>query len=198
MDGLGKAKYFSTLDLASGYWQIGLSQDAKEKSAFCTPGGLYQFKVMPFGLTNAPATFQRLMERVLAGLQWDICLVYIDDVIIFSQTVEEHIQQLGVVLERFKEAGLKLKPKKCFLFRKKVNYLGHVVSEDGIETDPDKIKAVLEWSTPETVKEVRSFLGLCSYYRRFVPEFATIARPLIKLTEKNEEFCWGAEQQEAW
>ena len=198
LDSLGKAQFFSTLDLASGYWQIGLSDDAKAKSAFCTPGGLYQFKVMPFGLTNAPATFQRLMERVLAGLQWEICLVYIDDVIIYSQTIEDHLRQLRMVFERLSAAGLKLKPKKCNLFRRQVQYLGHIVSDKGIQTDPDKIKAVADWSTPRTVKEVRSFLGLCSYYRRFVPEFATIARPLIKLTEKNQDFEWTQEQEEAW
>ena len=97
MDALGKAQFFSTFDLASGYWQKGLTEEAKEKSAFCTPGGLYQFKVMPFGLTNSPATFQRLMERVLAGLQWDICLVYIDDIIIFSKKMEGHVTQLDIV-----------------------------------------------------------------------------------------------------
>ena len=173
LDSLGNAKYFSTLDLASGYWQIGLSEKAKLKSAFCSTSGLYQFRVMPFGLTNAPATFQRLMERVLAGLQWNICLVYIDDIIIFSRTVDEHIQQLQTVFDRLKHAKLKLKPKKCHLFQKKVQYLGHVVSEAGIETDPDKISAVKDWPRPQTVTDVRSFIGLCSYYRRFIPEFAT-------------------------
>ena len=106
LDTLRRAKYFSTLDLASGYWQIELSEDAKQKSAFCTTTGLYQFRVMPFGLTNAPATFQRLMERVLAGLQWRICLVYIDDIIIFSSTVDDHLKQLQEVFSRLKAAGL--------------------------------------------------------------------------------------------
>ena len=156
LDSLGKAQYFSTLDLASGYWQIGLTDDAKEKSAFCTPGGLYQFKVMPFGLTNAPATFQRLMERVLAGLQWEICLVYIDDVIIFSRTVDQHLTQLRTVFQRLMMAGLKLKPKKCNLFRKQVQYLGHVVGDKGIQTDPEKIEVIKDWPTPQTLKEVRS------------------------------------------
>ena len=117
LDTLKNARYFTTLDLASGYWQIELTEEAKQKSAFCTTTGLYQFKVMPFGLMNAPATFQRLMERVLAGLQWQICLVYIDDIIIFSHTVEEHLQQLQTVFTRLREAGLKLKPKKLSILK---------------------------------------------------------------------------------
>ena len=198
LDTLRQAKYFSTLDLASGYWQIELSEDAKAKSAFCTTSGLFQFRVMPFGLTNAPATFQRLMERVLAGLQWKICLVYIDDIIIFSSSIESHLQQLEEVFTRLRSAGLKLKPKKCHLFKRKVQYLGHVVSEHGIETDPDKIEAIKNWSRPNNVSEVRSFLGLCSYYRRFVPEFASLARPLIVMTEKDSKFKWSEEQENAW
>ena len=153
---------------------------------------------MPFGLTNAPATFQRLMERVLAGLNWQICLVYIDDIIVFSQTVEEHISQLQTVFNRLKSAGLRLKPKKCHLFRRKVKYLGHVVSEDGIQTDPDKTEAIRNWEQPTTVSNIRAFLGLCSYYRKFVPNFATLAKPLIKMTEKSSKFEWGPEQQESW
>ena len=198
LDHLGQAKYFSTLDLASGYWQIGLSEDAKEKSAFCTPQGLFQFRVMPFGLTNAPATFQRLMERILAGLQWQICLIYIDDIIIFSRTLDDHISQIQTIFQRLRDAGLKLKPKKCFLFRPKVKYLGHVVSNEGIETDPDKISAVKDWPVPDNLTDVRSFVGLCSYYRRFIPDFATIAKPLLVLTEKNSPFKWGSEQENSW
>jgi transposase InsO family protein len=198
LDSLGKARYFTTLDLASGYWQIGLTDEAKEKSAFCTPQGLFEFIVMPFGLTNAPATFQRLMERVLTGLQWQTCLVYIDDIIIFSNSVEHHITQLQRVFDRLKDAGLKLKPKKCCLFRKKVKYLGHLVSGQGIETDPDKVSAVKNWPRPQNLKDVRSFVGFCSYYRRFLPNFASEAKPLITLTEKNVTFHWGDEQEAAW
>ena len=198
LDVLGKANYFSTLDLASGYWQIQLSDEAKEKSAFSTSSGLYQFTVMPFGLTNAPATFQRLMERVLAGLQWHTCLVYIDDIIIFSETIEEHLKQMQEIFDRLKQAKLKLKPKKCKLLQTKVKYLGHVVSKEGVETDPDKVKAVKEWPRPSCVKDVRSFIGFCSYYRRFIPNFAVEAKPLIRLTEKKVHFSWDDEHEKAW
>ncbi len=198
LDVLGKANYFSTLDLASGYWQIQLTDEAKEKSAFCTNSGLYQFTVMPFGLTNAPATFQRLMERVLAGLQWHTCLVYIDDIIIFSETIEDHLKQMQDIFDRLKQAKLKLKPKKCKLLQTKVKYLGHIVSKDGVETDPDKVKAVKEWPRPSCVKDIRSFIGFCSYYRRFIPNFATVAKPLIRLTEKKVNFVWNDDHENAW
>ena len=173
LDSLGSAKYFSTLDLASGYWQVGLSPDAREKSAFCTTSGLYQFRVMPFGLANAPATFQRLMERVLTGLHWEVCLVYLYDVIVFSKTWKGHLQRLDIVFQRMRAANLRLKPSKCHLLQKQVGYLGHIVSE-GVSTDPEKTRAVDDWPVPQGVSDVRSFLGLCGYYRRFVPDFATI------------------------
>ena len=198
LDALAGAKCFSTLDLASGYWQVGLTEQAKEKSAFVTNSGLFQWTVMPFGLCNAPSTFERLMEKVLAGLTWQICLVYLDDVIVYSRTVHEHIDRLESILQRLIEAGLKLKPKKCFLFRKQVAFLGHVVSAEGVGTDPEKIKAVQEWRTPRDLTDVRSFLGLCSYYRKFVPHFSEIAKPLTRLTEKGAPFLWGTEQEESW
>ena len=198
LDALTGAQYFSTLDLASGYWQVGMTEDAKLKSAFATPSGLYQFKCMPFGLCNAPSTFERLMEQVLAGLQWQICLIYLDDVIIFSKTCLEHISRLDEVLTKLGQAGLKLKPKKCHFFCKEVLYLGHRVSKEGIATDPEKVKAVQDWEVPTNLTDVRSFLGLCSYYRRFIPQFSSIAKPLTKLTEKNQGFKWGVEQEEAW
>ena len=198
LDALTGAQYFSTLDLASGYWQVGMTEEAKLKSAFATPSGLYQFKCMPFGLCNAPSTFERLMEQVLSGLQWQICLIYLDDVIIFSRTCLEHIARLDEVLTKLGQAGLKLKPKKCHFFCKEVLYLGHRVSKDGIATDPEKVKAVQDWGVPKNLTDVRSFLGLCSYYRRFIPQFSTIAKPLTRLTEKNQGFNWGDEQEEAW
>ena len=198
LDSLAETRYFSTLDLASGYWQIGLDEEAKKKSAFCTTSGLFQFNVMPFGLTNAPATFQRLMERVLSGLQWHICLVYIDDVIIFSKTFEDHVANLSTIFRRLQDAGLKLKPKKCALFQTQVKYLGHVVSQKGISTDPEKTSAVRDWPVPHDVTEVKRFLGLCSYYRRFVKDFASISKPLTRLTEKNVPFVWTDDCQQSF
>ncbi|CAK1581984.1 unnamed protein product [Parnassius mnemosyne] len=137
---------------------------------------------MPFGLCNAPATFERLMELVLTGLIGDACLVYLDDIIIVGRTFEEHLQNLCV--------NLKLSPKKCSLFKRQVNFLGYVVSEEGIRTDPEKIAAVKDWPVPKDKTQVRAFLGLCSYYRRFVKNFADIAKPLHRLTEEKRHFCW--------
>ncbi len=198
LDSLSGAKWFCTLDLAAGYWQVELDEEAKQKSAFVVQGGLYSWNVMPFGLTNAPSTFERLMERVLDGLHWKTLLVYLDDIIVYGSSISETACRLEEVFLRLQSAGLKLKPSKCSLFKTSVNYLGHVVSADGIHTDPEKIKAVKDWAIPTTVKQVRSFLGLASYYRRFIPQFAHIARPLHHLTGKNVKFEWTAACQEAF
>lgn len=198
LDALGASKWFSTLDLASGYWQVELDPYHREKSAFVTKHGLFEFNVLPFGLCNAPSTFQRLMELVLADLQWMTCLVYLDDIIVFGRTFEEHVARLGQVLGRLKSTNLKVKPAKCTLFAKKVNYLGHVISEERVGTDPAKSETVKAWPTPTTVGEVRSFVGLASYYRRFIEGFGSIAQPLHKLTEKNRQFKWDGACQEAF
>ena len=131
---------------------------------------------MPFGLTNGPATFQRLMESCLSELHLNWCIIYLDDIIVFSRTPEEHVHGLRAVFEKLKAASLKLKPSKCDFFKKEIKYLGHVVSEEGVSTDPDKIKSVTEWPQPTTVTEVRSFLGFVSYYRRFIPNFSKVAK----------------------
>ena len=198
LDTLAGSRWFSTLDLVSGYWQVEVDPRDRDKTAFCTAEGLYQFKVMPFGLTNAPATFQRLMDAVLAGLQWKICLVYLDDIIIVGRTFEEHLCHLQEVFARLRQARLKLKVTKCSLFQKEVSYLGHIVSDRGIATDPSKTAKVAQWPVPTTVKEVQQFLGLANYYRRFVKDFATIARPLHRLTEHQMKFKWTTECQDAF
>ena len=153
---------------------------------------------MPFGLVNAPSTFERLIKDVLRGIQWVESLLYMDDIITPGSTIEECLERLENVFKRLREARLKLKPSKCIFFQKSVSFLGHVVTEDGIQTDPDKIKAVREWPTPENTKQVRSFLGLASYYRRFVEGFSDIARPLHKLCEKNHRFQWNSDCQTAF
>ena len=184
VEALSGAKWFSTLDLKSGYWQVELGEEAKEKTAFSIGTGLWQFTVMPFGLSNAPTTFERLMEQVLAGLPLNTALIYLDDVLVAGCNFAEHITNLRVVLQRFRRASLKLNPKKCSLLQNQVRYLSHVVSESGIATDPDKVEAVRSWATPTNVKDVHSFVGLCSYYRRFIPGFSDVARPLFQCAEK--------------
>ena len=198
LESLAGAQWFSTLDLASGYWQVELDDAAKEKSAFVVRGGLYQWTVMPFGLCNAPATFERLMENVMAGLQWESLLVYLDDIIIFGKTIDDELDRLRVVFQRLRQGNLKLKPKKCVLFQRKVLYLGHIVTSEGIATDPEKVRVIEEWPTPMCVRDVRSFLGLASYYRRFVKGFADLARPLYNLEKKSVRFHWTKQCEEAF
>ena len=153
---------------------------------------------MAMGLCNGVATFQRLMEYILAGLNWQTCLIYIDDIIVFSDTFESHLSRLSVVLERICTHGLKVSPKKCDLFQKQVSFLGHIVSNEGIATDAGKIESVKTWPSPRNITEIRSFLGTCSYYRRFIKDFAAIARPMHKLTEKNCPFNWTQECEDAF
>ena len=198
LDTLAGAKWFSTLDLKSGYWQVELDPRDKEKTAFTTGSGLWQFKVMPFGLCNAPATFERLMETVLRGLHWKTCLVYLDDVIVLGRTFEDHRKNLAEVFQKLQAADLKLNPKKCSLFKKTVKYLGHVISPEGVGTDPEKTECIRNWCVPADVHQLRSFLGLCTYYRRFVQGFADIARPLHRLTEEKTPFVWSEACQTAF
>ena len=192
LDSLGsnEPKYFSTLDLASGYWQIGLEEDSKSKTAFITQDGLFEFNVMPFGLHNAPATFQRAMQEVLRGLNWKFVFCYLDDIIIFSRTFDEHLDHLRQVFDRLREAGLKLQPKKCTFGQTEVKYLGHIVSKDGVATDPAKLQIVKDYPTPTKVSEIRSFLGFVGYYRRYIKDFCKIADSLTNLTRKNVPFLW--------
>ena len=209
---LAGAKYFTKLDLRSGYWQVEINEKDKHKTAFQVGTlGFYEFNRMPFGLCNAPATFQRLMERCMGELNLRDCLIYLDDVIIFSSTFEKHIQSLESVFGRLKRHNLKLKASKCEFLRSSVTYLGHVVSENGIETDPEKTEAIKTWPLPTTVKDVRAFLGFTGYYRRFIKNYATIARPLNDLLVghctnvkgkkskiKKTPFVWTEKQQQAF
>ena len=198
LDSLSGAKWFSSLDLNSGFWQIAMADQDKEKTAFSTSQGLYHFTVMPFGLANSPSTFERLMENVLRGLQWETCLIYMDDIIVPGSSFDEEIDRLAVVFTRLQNANLKLKPSKCALFQTCVNFLGHVVSQEGIQTDPQKNTAVKDWPTPKSSLQVKSFLGLASYYRGFIEGFAAIARPLHRICEKGSKFTWSEEQDAAF
>lgn len=162
LDCLHGAQYFSSIDLRSGYWQISVDPMDREKTAFITPDGLYQFKVMPFGLCNAPATFERMMDSLLRGYKWSICLCYLDDVIVYSPTFESHLTRLSAVLAVFRRATLQLNSAKCRFGRREITMLGHLVSAAGVQPDPDKVRAVQQFPVPRSAKDVRSFVGLCS------------------------------------
>ena len=201
LNSLGTGKIFTCLDLESAYWQVPLAEEAKAKTAFSVEGlGHLEFEVMPYGLVNAGASFQRLMDQTLNGLHWTMCLVYLDDIIVFGRTVEEHNERLRIVLKRLAEANLTLKPGKCKWARRQVKYLGHLIENGTIKTDPDKTAAVREFPTPGSVKDVRAFLGIASYYRRFVPNFATLSKPLSVLTKtkQSRSFKWTDEAEAAF
>ena len=197
LDCLNGAKIFTSLDLKSGYWQVEMEEESKPLTAFTVgPLGFFECERMPFGLTNAPATFQRLMESCLGDLHLNWCIIYLDDIIVFSETPQEHIKRLHGVFQKLASAGLKLKPNKCEFFKKKITYLGHVVSEKGIEVDPKKTEAVWKWPVPKTVTDVRSFLGFTNQYRKFIPKYAHVAGPLNELisgdnSKKKKRRCNG-------
>ncbi|KAL5011242.1 hypothetical protein ScPMuIL_011676 [Solemya velum] len=198
LDTLAGASIFSTLDLQSGYHQIEMFPEDQKKTAFITRYGLFQYTRMPFGLCGGPSTFQRAMELVFRGLQWDIVLIYLDDVIIGSNGFEEHLKHLSMVFQRFRQFNLKLKPRKCHLFQEKVLFLGHVISGDGVETNAQLTETVRNWPVPSTVKDVQSFLGITNYYRRYIPHYAELAEPLYALLPKGIEFIWSESQQTAF
>ena len=198
LDILGGNKFFTCLDLQAGYWQIRMAPGDVAKTAFICPLGLYEFLVMPFGLCNAPSTFQRAMDLVLAGAKWRTCLVYLDDILVFAPTFELHLARLGDVLGRIEKHGLKLKPSKCAFGQTEVSYLGHIVSVEGIRVNPEKVQAVTSLARPTTKKLLRSFLGLTSYYRRFIDNYAAVAQPLTKLLRDDQVYDWGPNQETAF
>ena len=197
-DTLSGSKYFCTLDLAMGYHQVEVHPEDREKTAFSTPFGLFQYNVMPFGLATAPATFMRLMTLVFSGMLYTTCLAYLDDIIIFGRTFEEMLRRLNLALERLEKANLKLKPSKCSFGKQSVSFLGHVISDKGISTDPEKLRRIQEWPRPHNQNEARSFLGYATYYRKFIRGFAHIAEPLHKLLQKEHEFYWSSECEESF
>ena len=198
LDQLGGAKYFSVLDLASGFHQIPMDPGSRAKTAFSIPFAYLEFTRMPFGLKNAPATFQRLMDRVLSGLQGIELFVYMDDIVVYGISLENHASKLRVLLGRLKEAGLALQPEKCHFLKRQITYLGHVISEDGVKPDPRKIEAVKNFPVPKRRKNIKQFVGLVGYYRRFIPDFARIAKPLNSLLKEGVPFQWTDSQQIAF
>jgi hypothetical protein len=198
MDELANARWFSSLDLNSGYHQIRLKQGEQFKTAFQTHFGLFEFNVMAFGLCGAPGTFQGAMNSTLAPVLRKCVLVFFDDILVYSATLAEHIEHLKLVLQLLAKDKWQVKLSKCTFAQQKLTYLGHIISADGIATDPSKIAAVQSWPLPESVKDVRSFLGLAGYYRKFVKNFVVIAKPLTNLLKKHVMFVWTQEHTDAF
>ncbi|WKX98818.1 hypothetical protein Q1695_014030 [Nippostrongylus brasiliensis] len=191
-------RIFTSLDLCSGYWQIPLSEDARAKSAFTTAEGLFEFTVLPFGLSTSPAEFQRMMDRVLGEHKDREVFVYIDDILVATEAEERHQEVLAGVLQALRNANLKLKPQKCVFMEKEIVFLGHKVDASGLKVDPDKVTKVEQYPKPSNLGEMRTFLGLCGYYRKFIWKFASIARPLFDLTSKKVKWEWKEDQEVAF
>ena len=196
LEALHGSVVFSSLDLAHGYFQVVMEPDSVPMTAFRVPWGLFEFIRMPQGLVNSPATFQRTMEHLFGDLNLTELLIYLDDILVFSSTFEDHIARLDKVLGRLIGAGLKLNGAKCKFFQSQVLYLGHVVSSEGVAVDPDKVSRIVNWPTPDNSEQVVSFMGLASYYRRFIKSFSDVALPIrdtVKSTKEGREatctFC---------
>ena len=198
LDRLGQARHFTTLDLASGYHQIAVKEDDIPKTAFRTQRGQFEFVVMPFGVTNAPSTFQRMMNMLFKNELDNFVLVYLDDILIFSKTLEDHIQHIRQALEKLKEAKLYARLHKCAFFQERVEYLGFDVSYQGIQPSPEKVRTIVEWPQLQSVKDVRSFLGLAGFYRRFIKNFSLKARPLTDLTKDKVPWIWSGKEEIAF
>ena len=197
LDTLSGTRWFSKLDANSAYWQVRIAEEDRKKTAFTTKYGLYEFVRMGFGLCNAPATFSRAMDLILRGLNWEVVLAFLDDVVVLGKSFEDHMNNLRDVLRRFRSFRLKLKPRKCELFRRQVEFLGRMVGEDKVSLKPEHVQAVRDWPEPRTTKQVEKFLGLVNYHRVFIKDYASVAVPLYRITGKHE-FHWGPEQQEAF
>ena len=196
-DGVGQAKYFSTIDLKSGFHEIPVAEGDTEKTAFYTPFGQFEYTKMPFGLVNAPATFQRVMDTILAGPCQPFARVYLDDIIVYSHTPQEHLAHVQTILQALRTSGLRANPSKCRFAAKEIAYLGHVISEGRIQPNPDKADSLKDLPVPTNISQLRSVLGLLNYYRRFVQGYAKVAAPLLALLRQNAAFIWTAECQEA-
>jgi hypothetical protein len=201
LESLGSAKYFTSLDMGNAFWQIPLEEKSRPRTAFVTAGGLWEWTRMPFGLCNATATFQRLMARALSTLvskYGNLVLCYVDDILIATRTLDEHIDRVSEVFSCLRNAGLKLKAKKCYLFKKEIKFLGRLISDYQMKPDPGNIQKVIDWDPPRNKKELDSFLGIAGYYREFIAGFADMAQPLMCMKSKNVEFHWNEKIQEAF
>lgn len=185
LDKLGRAQYFTTIDMSKGYHQISINESDRHKTAFVTPHGLYEFNRMPFGLKNAPATFQRLMNDILRDYINKTCVVYLDDILIFSTTLPEHTIAIKNILKILQEKNLKIQIDKCNFMKKETEFLGHILTKNSLKPNPDKIKVIEKLEIPRTTKQIKSFLGITGYYRKFVKDYAKIAQPITKYLKKN-------------
>ena len=198
LDQLGGAQYFSIFDLASGFHQINMHPDDIPKTAFTTPYGHYEYVRMPMGLCNGPPTFQRLMDIVLTGMQGHEVFVYLDDIVVYARTLTEHDEKCRRLFDRLRKAKLSLQPDKCEFLKKEVIYLGHIISKDGVKPNPEKVEAVRNFPRPRNIKNIRQFLGLTGYYRRFIDGYAGMAKPLTQLLKSDVPFNWGEEQENSF
>ena len=190
LDHLGKAKFFSAFDLSAGFHQIPMKENCNKYIAFSTQQGHFEYNRMPFGLKNAPATCQRMLARVFHGLIGKHYFVYIDDIVIFGNTLQEHNQNLELVIKRITDLGLKLEPKKCEYLKPQLEYLGHAITKEGVKPSTGKIDKIINFKRLKKIKDVQSFLGSAGYYRKFIRNFSTIAKPLKKLIQKDTPFNW--------
>ena len=188
----------SCLDMAWGYYQTKIHKDDRHKTVFITKHGLFAYVRLCFGLCNSPAFFQMVIQLILTGLTWEICLTYLDDIIVLGRDFENHLSNLVTVLKRFRDNNLKLKPQKCKLFQKEVILLGKLVSEQGVSVNPESRNVILKWPVPKKKRDVESLLGFANYHRDHIKDYSTIAEPIYDIAKKKSTFHWGDPQQTAF
>ena len=198
LDSLKGATVFSAIDLQQGYYQLRIDKQDTAKTAFVTPIGLYEFKVLPFGLTNAPAIFQQAMHTIFRKQIGRCVLVYLDDILVYSKTPEEHLAHLREVFQTLRKEQLYCRLHKCHFNEQEIKYLGHLVSSEGVRPDPEKVEKVKDWPEPTNVHETRQFLGLSNYFRKFIQGYSKLAQPLTDLTKKNKSWLWTEECQKVF